>query len=564
MGHRGLQRFGLRNVGKIGFMPHFVACSTCGQQTPGMPCESCGANPNENDAAILRDEVADQRDRVADSRDRDAAGRDALARQEDEAAADHQSEQIQSWSDDDQEASESDQLSADADQRAAEGDFAAGGDPVAYARGTEARARSRGERKSASTLRYDTKEARSHSGSDTSRDETLLKGEGDRAEAAGDRAEAAGDRAGAAQDRANALLDTTESALAARRAIENLESMSDAFFTLDSEWRFTYLNPQATVLVDRDRLELVGKRIWDEFPVTVGSRFESEYRRAVRDQVPVRFEDTYEPLGITFEVRAYPVVTGLAVYFRDISEERLRDARLHQTERLEMLGQMTAGIVHDFTNLLAATGGFAAMGEADAPDEEIAQYFREITGANRKALALTRRLLAFTRQEEMSPGLMDANEVIHGLSSLLYQLMPPGIQLHLSLASGEVKVFVDRSKLEQMVLNLVVNSRDAIEGSGSVTITTSVENPAGIKHGLGGSFAWIQVVDTGMGIPEEIRSHIFDPFFTTKGPGGGTGLGLATLRGIVSQSGGAVYVDSQEGEGTTMTIALPSAPVSSD
>lgn len=542
-------------------MPSFVTCPECGEQTLGMPCGSCGAAlPSQGDAAILRDEMADDRDRAADVRDRDAADRDTAARRQDQTFTDHEkaaSEQMQSWSDDDQVASKSDQVSADEDQRAAEADLAAGGNPVTYTRGAKARARSRGERGSASTLRDETKAARAHTDTDATHEEALLQGEQDRAEAAGDRVEAAGDRAEAAQDRAHALFDTTESALAARRAIETLESMSDAFISLDAGWRFTYLNPQAEILVDRDRRDLVGKNLWEEYPELVGSTFDTEYRRAIREQVPIRFEAFVQRLDRTLEIRAYPVVAGLAVYFRDVSEERQRDERLRQTERLEMLGQITAGIVHDFTNLLAATGGIAALGQADAPDDKIARYFDAIAAANQKAEALTRQLLAFARQQELTPEMIDANDVVKGLSSLLFQLMPPDIELRLALAPEEVLVFVDRSKMEQVVLNLAVNSRDAIKETGSITIKTAAEDPTGISHDLAGPFGWLQVSDTGMGIPEDIRPRIFDPFFSTKAPGEGTGLGLATIYGIVSQSGGSIFVDSQVGEGTSMTVALP-------
>lgn len=548
-------------------MSILVDCLECGESTPGMPCTSCGADPpSQGDAAATRDEMADGRDRAADRRDRDADDRDSAARREDQSATDHEkaaSEQIQSWSDDDQVASKSDQLSADEDQRAADADLAAGGDLATYTRGTKARARSRDERGSTSILRDETKAARAHDNTDGSREEALLQGEQDRAEAAGDRAEAAGDRADAAQNRADALVDSTESALAARRAIETLESMSDAFVSLDAGWRFTYLNPRAEVLVARDRHDLIGKKLWEEYPELVGSAFDIECRRALRDQVTVRFETFMERLDRTLEVRAYPVAEGLAVYFRDISEERLRDGRLRQTERLEMLGQITAGIVHDFTNLLAATGGFAAMGQADAPDGQIAHYFDAIAAANQKAEALTRQLLAFTRQQELAPELIDANDVVKGLSSLLFQLMRPDMELRLVLAPEEVLVFVDRSKMEQVVLNLVVNSRDAIQATGSITIKTAVKDPTGASHELAGPFGWLQVIDTGTGIPEDIRPRIFDPFFSTKAPGEGTGLGLATIYGIVSQSGGSIFVDSQVGEGTAMTIALPAAPTPS-
>ena len=379
----------------------------------------------------------------------------------------------------------------------------------------------------------------------------------DRADAAGDRAKAAGDRKESARQRTEATTAGTEAASAAERAIETLESMSDAFFTLDSEWRITYLNPQAESILGRSREDLIGRDMWDEVPQVLGSGVEEEYRRASREQVPVRFEQPYEPLGSIFEVRVYPVVRGLAVYLSDVTEDRLRNVRLRQTERLETLGQLTAGIVHDFRNLLGAIGGFAKMGKASAVDPKSERLFGDIVSTSERAEALTGQLLAFSRQQELSPGRSDLNEVIQGISSLLRQLMTGDIKFHLDLAPEPVFVFVDASQLEQVLVNLVVNSRDAIDGSGTVTLRTTSEDPTGGASDLDGNFGWLQVIDTGSGIPPHVLPRIFDPFFSTKAPGTGTGLGLATIYGIVSQSGGSIFVDSTLGKGTTMSVALP-------
>lgn len=381
----------------------------------------------------------------------------------------------------------------------------------------------------------------------------------DRADAAEDRAEAAGDRQESARQRTAATKAGTEAASAAERAIETLESMSDAFFTLDPEWRFTYLNPQAELILGRRREDLLGHDMWEEVPQVLGSGVEDEYRRAVREQVPVRFEQPYEPLDSIFEVRVYPVVAGLAVYLSDVTEHRLRDVRLRQTERLETLGQLTAGIVHDFRNLLGAVGGFAKLGRASTTDPKTAHYFDVIASSSKKAGALTDQLLAFSRQQELSPDRFDLNEAIDSLSSLLRQLMKGDIKLHLLLSPEPVFVFVDRSQLEQVIVNLIVNSRDAMQDGGSITLSTSTQDPTGGPNDIEGSFGWLQVVDTGSGIPPEVLPRIFDPFFSTKARGAGTGLGLATIYGIVSQSGGAILVDSTVGEGTTMTVALPTA-----
>lgn len=379
----------------------------------------------------------------------------------------------------------------------------------------------------------------------------------DRADAAGDRAKAAGDRKESARQRTEATAAGTLAASAAERAIETLESMSDAFFTLDTEWKITYLNPQAELILGRTREDLIGRDMWDEVPQVLGSGAEEEYRRASRDQVAVRFEQPYEPLGSIFEVRVYPVVRGLAVYLSDVTEDRLRNVRLRQTERLETLGQLTAGIVHDFRNLLGAIGGFAKLGKASAADAKSERLFGDIVSTSERAEALTGQLLAFSRQQELSPGRSDLNEVIQGFSSLLRQLMTGDIKLHLDLASEPVFVFVDASQLEQVVVNLVVNSRDAIEGAGTVTLRTTSEDPTGGTSHLEGTFGWLQVIDSGSGIPKDVLPHIFDPFFSTKERGAGTGLGLATIYGIVSQSGGSIFVDSKLGKGTTMSVALP-------
>ena len=541
-----------------------VTCPACGETTAAFPCGSCDADPDgAAQLASDRDEAAEDRDRAAELRDRGADDRDERAREQDQKTSDHDGTTDQTWSDADQAASGRDQLSADKDQRSADIDFAAGGDEVTHRLGVQARGRSRKQRKSVSRLRDDTSDARAQDDpAESDREDDRLRGEQDREMASGDRVEAADDRQQSARERAQAVQDSIESASAAQRAIETLESMSDAFFTLDPEWRFIYANPQTEVLLERQRETLIGTSIWEEFPEMAGSRFDLEYRRALEEQVPVRFEEVYEPLGRTFEVRVYPVVAGLAVYFSDVTDERLRDARLRQTERLEMLGRLTAGVAHDFRNLLTITAGFANLGLAHATDEATKTYFGAIASAGEKAGALTRQLLAFAREQELSPTVLDLNEVIQGLASLLAQLMPNGITFRLEPSPEPVYVFVDRTQLEQVVLNLVVNSRDAIETTGSVTVSTSAEDPTGMAHDFPGPCGWLQVADTGSGIPSDVRPHIFDPFFSTKPRETGTGLGLATIYGIVSQSGGSIFVDSTVDVGTTMTVMLPADPVS--
>ena len=363
----------------------------------------------------------------------------------------------QTWSDHDQTASGSDQQSADADQRAADADLLAGGDPISHGRGIRARAATRRDRGTASDSRDGTTAARVQ-GHDTASDrEDILRFAGH------DRAYAADDREEAAHDREDALRNRTASAAAAQRALETLEAMSDGFFTLDAEGRFTYLNPQSEAFLQRARDDVIGKVVWEAFPEAAGSRFGHEYRRALRERVPVRFEETYPPLGRTFEARAHPVSDGLAVYFTDVTDERRRDERERQSQRLEAIGRVTATVAHDFNNLLTAIGGFASLGQSTAVDEPTRSSLVQIAAASERAVALTRQLLIFGREQELAPTATDLNDLVSGLLPVLGQLLPAGIELRFVSSPQPVPVFVDRSQLEQVLLNLVVNSRDAID-----------------------------------------------------------------------------------------------------
>lgn len=497
------------------------------------------------------------------------------ARQHDRAASDRDDEATdrdRTGSDRDGVAGRRDELSADGEQRTADADFRdGGGGAMWYRRGivageqserdrassAEDRGEAAGDRQQAARERGEAHRERTQAG--VEREQAGR----DRDKSAEDRGIAAEDRHQAARERGEALHDRNQAGIAAQQALATLESMSDAFLTLDTEWRFTYLNPQTEAILDRRREDLLGTNMWEEFPEAVGTRFHDEYQRALRDQVSVHFEEHYRPLGRTLDIRIYPVAGGLAVYFSDVTSERRRDGQHEQSRRLEALGQVAAGVAHDFNNFLAVIGGFANLGqEAFRDDSKASYYFDQIDAASQKATALTRQLLTFGRSQALSPALIDLNETVDGLRSLLNQLTLPTVEIDLALAPGPVTVFADRSQVEQVLINLVVNSRDAVDASGSITIATMTSAPAGTAGDVGDPCGWLQVADTGSGIPPDVLPHVFDPYFTTKSPEAGTGLGLATIYGIVSQSGGGVFVDSTVGVGTTVTVALPcAAPV---
>lgn len=550
-----------------------VRCPACGRATSGSGCSFCDADARPrafardgDEAASDRDLAAEDRDRAAELRDRGGEDRDVRSRRQDRLASSRvrwASDRDQELSDQNQAASQQDQRSADEDQRSRDEELAAVGDAssrviASYQRGVLARRRTRHERDWVSVLRDDVAAQRLREGyadaTNLLANRDRIEAAEDRHRAAEDRHEAAGDRRTAAVERVEALVQRKAHAVAAQRALETLECMSDGFETFDSEWRFTYLNPRAEAILGCRRDDLLGRSLWEEFPDAVGSRFYNEYRRAVREQVPVRFEEIHQPSGRTHEVRAYPVPDGLAVYFTDVTDQRARDAHVRQSERLEALGRVSADVAHDFNNLLAAVGSFAQLGRTISIDNQTIDYFSQIETASQKAVTLTRQMLVFAREQVLSPVALELNEVLEAASLMLRQLVPPRIELVWSLSPDPVPVYVDRSQLEQVLLNLAVNSRDAITTKGSITIgTKSGASTNGAATGV------LQVTDTGAGIAEHVLPHIFDPFFSTKPPATGTGLGLATIYGIVSQSGGSIAVNSTVNVGTTMTVALPAA-----
>ena len=242
--------------------------------------------------------------------------------------------------------------------------------------------------------------------------------------------------------------------------------------------------------------------------------------------------------------------------------ERL-EAQLAQTLRLQAVGQLAGGIAHDFNNLLTAMIGFCdlLLLRHRPGDQSFADVMQIRQNANRAA-SLVRQLLAYSRQQTLQPRVISLSEVLAELAHLLRRLIGGAIDLKLEHGREIFPVMVDQGQVEQVVINLVVNARDAMPEGGTLTIRTSnfsiAEPMAAVGEMLpAGDYARIDIVDTGSGIPPEIIDRIFEPFFSTKPVGAGTGLGLATVYGIVRQSGGHVTIDSKVGEGTTFSIFLP-------
>jgi len=239
------------------------------------------------------------------------------------------------------------------------------------------------------------------------------------------------------------------------------------------------------------------------------------------------------------------------------AEEQLRHA-----QKLEAVGRLAGGVAHDFNNLLTAIIGYAEMIETHhkGATQEHAQMIRK---AGEQAAALTRQLLAFSRKQLLEPRVLDLNILVRDMEKLLQRVIGEGIHIAIDATAGSPRVRADPSQLEQVLLNLGVNARDAMPSGGTLRIATmevalTAEQIAGRGTELEpGNYVVLVVSDTGSGMDEETRSRIFEPFFTTKGPGKGTGLGLATVYGIVKQSGGGITVESTLGQGCTFSIFLP-------
>jgi PAS domain S-box-containing protein len=263
-------------------------------------------------------------------------------------------------------------------------------------------------------------------------------------------------------------------------------------------------------------------------------------------------------------------------YLLDISAEReaesehLRlEAQLLHSQKMEAIGRLAGGIAHDFNNLLTAIIGYSELivSELD-PASSLARDAEEIKRAAEQAAAMTQQLLAFSRRQVLQPALLNPNEVIGHMEKMLQRLIGENIELATELESEIAIIRCDRSQVEQVIMNLVVNARDAMPTGGRIAITTAnTEVDAAEGAGLGllpGSYVVATISDTGFGMDEETLSHIFEPFFTTKEQGKGTGLGLATVHGIVEQSNGAIEVASTVGEGSVFRVFLPVAQEGAD
>jgi PAS domain S-box-containing protein len=377
------------------------------------------------------------------------------------------------------------------------------------------------------------------------------------------------------------------------RAEEELRKLSRAveqspvsIIVTDIEGRIEYVNPKFTQLSGYRRAEVQGRnprilksgttpaeeygRLWET--ILAGDEWRGEFQNQKKTG-----ELYWERAAISPIRDPAGQITHFLAIKEDITERKLAEAehrrtqeQLVQAQKLESVGRLAGGVAHDFNNLLNVIQGYAElMLRAQSEDPRAQERIEQILKASRRAADLTRQLLAFSRRQILEPRVVDLTVLVADLEKMLRRLIGENILLKVIHQGQLGRIKADPGQIEQVLMNLAVNAQDAMPDGGSLTIELADADlarghDAAHEDVAPGRYVVISMTDTGCGISPEVRSHMFEPFFTTKGLGKGTGLGLATVYGIVKQSGGHIWVDSREGAGTTFKVCFPSVdePVS--
>ncbi len=360
-----------------------------------------------------------------------------------------------------------------------------------------------------------------------------------------------------------------------------LDASPNAIIAVDSSGRITYLNPQTEVAFGYSREELLGQPIEDLLPGDAADRhvaqrtdmFARPRARALGiglDLAGRRKDGTEFPVEIS--LTPVDLDDGLHIFATvvDITARKAAEYQLLQAQKLESIGRLAGGIAHDFNNVLFAIKGYAelltedlAPGRRDRLDpDEALRSVEAIGNAATRAASLTSQLLAFSRRQVVRPEVLELNAAVASLEPMLRPLIGAQAQLVVRRGPDAGRFRADRSQLDQILVNLVINARDAMPDGGTITIETGnvdLDDAYALEHleVIAGPHVYLTVSDTGLGMDLETREHIFEPFFTTKELGQGTGLGLATIYGVVRQAGGHIYLYSEPGIGSSFKLYFP-------
>jgi PAS domain S-box-containing protein len=351
-----------------------------------------------------------------------------------------------------------------------------------------------------------------------------------------------------------------------------MEHASDAIVLLDVAGRVLEVNRRAEELLGRPAGEVVGSSYEGLVPAAERDAWRAEFAMLLRDGSVRRDNVRFDGAGgrpVCVDYTASVVDLGgervILAIVHDASERERLEGQLRQSQKMEAVGRLAGGVAHDFNNLLTVINGYGELLlDRLAPGDPARELMREMTRAGERATSLTRQLLTFSRQQAVEHSVLDLNAVVADVTKMLRRLIGEDIELANVPAPALGSVRADPGQLEQILINLAVNARDAMPQGGRLTIETGIvelDDAYARSHPdvRPGPYALLAVSDTGTGMDEQTRSHIFEPFFTTKEAGKGTGLGLAVVHGIVRQAGGHVEVYSEPGRGSTFKVYLPRA-----
>ncbi len=351
------------------------------------------------------------------------------------------------------------------------------------------------------------------------------------------------------------------------------ESTSDWIWEMDRNGVYTYSSPKIRDLLGYEPAEVIGKTPFDFMSSDYAQRLAEEFKLIAESKKPFAALENVtmhkDGRKIVLEKSGVPFfgpsgsLEGYRGIDRDITERKKLEEKLLHSQKMEAIGQFAGGIAHDFNNMLTAIIGYGEFLKMDTDEDSPSHHYVDaILSAAAKSVNLTQQILAFGRKQIISPKQTDLNALIKGIEKLLRRLIGEDIEINIALADRDLTVLVDHGQLEQVLMNLCTNARDAMPDGGTIFISTGTDfldreyiETCDVENA--GIYALVTVTDTGGGMDEKTRQRIFEPFFTTKDLGKGTGLGLSTVYGIIKQHNGHINVYSEEGKGTTFKIYLP-------
>ena len=350
-------------------------------------------------------------------------------------------------------------------------------------------------------------------------------------------------------------------------ALGVLDNLLEGCQVIDTDYRYAYVNEAAVAHGRATRDQLLGNKMTECYPGIETTEMFQTLQLCMEQRSSHTLENEFTfPDGSVgwFELRFQPVPAGVAILSVEITERKRTERALIAAQRLEAVGQLAGGIAHDFNNLLSVILLYSDFAANQLPkDHPVRADIEQVQKAGLSAGALTRQLLAFSRKQIMEPQITSVNDVVRGIETMVRRLLSESIDIVVDLADDLSNTLVDPGQLEQVLMNLVVNARDAMPDGGVLTIETAhaeLDSQYVETHLFDvkpGRYVRLSVSDTGQGMPADTRNRIFEPFFSTKEAGKGTGLGLAMVYGIVKQSDGNIWVYSEPGRGTIFKIYFP-------